>query len=263
MRSSKSRPPLAATAASYATNARATGPALVVGRHVRRRDAELDLEPRDRGVEPKQIGLVGPRRHRGQHRRTVGEGLDRDAGVAQDLAPECVEGPDADGSGLDPERFHGRIEPLGHLDRRSLVEGDRPDRVGRRARGDQPGGTRDEGRRLATPRRRDAQRRSGRRGRGGSLVGREATEAFHDRRMEGHRPIIGHVTHRPVIASGNAVHMTLTWCYRRSSTVVLRGPSGPRSERSATEQGRPPRPPAVLRRRPHAEESSEEIGWIG
>ena len=159
----------------------------VVRRDVGGRDAQLDLEPRDRRVESEEIGLVRPRRDRGEDRRTVGERLDRDAGVAQDLAAQGVEGPDTDGSGLDAERRHGRIEPLGHLDGRPLVEGDRPDRVRRRPGRDQPGRAGDQRRRLAAPRRRDAQRRSGRRGRGGSLVGREPGEPLGDRGMEVHR----------------------------------------------------------------------------
>ena len=73
---------------------------------------------------------VGPRRDLRQDGGPVGHRLDRDPGVAQDLAPERVERPDADGTGDDPERRDGRIQPLGHLDRRPLVEGDRPDRAG-------------------------------------------------------------------------------------------------------------------------------------
>ena len=104
-------------------------PGAGVRRDLGGRDAQLDLEPRDRRVEPEELGLVRPRRDRGEDRRAVGERLDRDAGIAQDLAAEGMERADADRAGLDAERRHGRIESFGHLDRRPLVEGDRPDRV--------------------------------------------------------------------------------------------------------------------------------------
>ena len=48
-----------------------------VRRDVGGRDAQLDLEPRDRRVESEQIGLVGPGRDRGEDRRAIGERLDR------------------------------------------------------------------------------------------------------------------------------------------------------------------------------------------
>jgi hypothetical protein len=188
-------------------------------------------------ADPKQVDLIGPGRHRGQHRRAVGEWLDRHAGVAQDLAPERVERANSDGTRLDPERCHGRIEPLGHLDRSTLVEGDRPDGVRRRACGDQPGGTCDEGRGLAAPRRCDAQRRSWRSCGGRPLVRRKASKPFEYRWMENHRAIIRSDARRPVIADANSIHMALTRCYRRSSTLVSRGPIGTRSEPSASEQG--------------------------
>ena len=109
---------------------------LGIGGDVGGRDAELDLEPRDDGVEPKRDRPRPPTVRPRPGWRPIGHRLDGDAGVAQDLAPQRMEGPDADRAGRDPERRDGRIQPLGHLDRRPLVEGDRPDRVGRRSRRD-------------------------------------------------------------------------------------------------------------------------------
>ena len=52
----------------------------------------------------------------GEDRGAVDHRLDRHAGVAQDLAPERVERPHADGPGATPSGATRGVEPLGHLD---------------------------------------------------------------------------------------------------------------------------------------------------
>ena len=156
-------------------------PGFGIGSDRARRDAQLHLESRDDRIEAEQGGFVRPRRDVPQHGRPVGQWLDGYARVAQDLTAKGVERPDPHGPRRDAQRRDGSIEPLGHLDRRPLVEGDRPDRLGWRAGRDQPGRPGDQGRRLSRTGRGDAQRRAGRRGRSGSLVRCESGEPFGDR----------------------------------------------------------------------------------
>src|SRR4029453_12931628 len=68
-----------------------------------------------------------------------------------------------------------------------LVEGDRPDRLRWRPRGDQPRRPGDERGGLAAPCRGDAQRRSGWRGGGSTLVRRQPGESLGDGRVDLHR----------------------------------------------------------------------------
>ena len=146
----------------------------LVGRH-----AQLQLQPRDRGVEPHPLRGVGIRAQAPEDPVAVGERLDGHARVAQDLAPERMEGPDGDAAGRDAQRLQRRIQPLGHLLGGPLVEGDRADGVGRRAVVDQPCGPRDEGRRLARPGRRNTQDRAGRcRGSGPLITGQACEPGF-------------------------------------------------------------------------------------
>ena len=81
----------------------------------------------------------------------------RAAGVAQDLEPKGVEGPDADGVGSDAERLERGRHPLAQLLGGAGVERDRRDRRRVGPRRHEPGDARHEGRRLAAARRRDAQ----------------------------------------------------------------------------------------------------------
>ena len=153
-------------------------PGVRIGGDVRLGHAQLDLEPGDDRIEPEPLGLVGPRRHLGQDGRAVGQRFGGLAGIEQDLAAEGMERPDPDVTGRDPERRDRSVKALGHLRRGPLVEGDRPDGVGRRPGRDEPRGARHERRGLAAAGRGDAQRRSGRRGGRGPLVRRQASEAF-------------------------------------------------------------------------------------
>ena len=113
-------------------------------------------------------------------RVAIGEGLHGHAGVAQDLAPERMEGPDGDAAGRDAKRLQRRIQPLGHLLGGPLVEGDRADGVGRRAAVDQPRRPGHESCRLARPGRRNTQDRAGRRRGRGPLVRGQAREPGFD-----------------------------------------------------------------------------------
>ena len=58
--------------------------------------AQLELQPRDRGVEPHPFRGIGIRAQAPEDSVAVGQRLDRHARVAQDLAPERMEGPDGD-----------------------------------------------------------------------------------------------------------------------------------------------------------------------
>ena len=74
-RSSKSRPPVAATARSYATKARAIGPAAGSAATSSGRHAQLDLEPRDSPVSSREHRrLVSPRARPRRGRVAVGQG---------------------------------------------------------------------------------------------------------------------------------------------------------------------------------------------
>ena len=99
----------------------------VVGRH-----AELDLEPRDDRVEAQEAGLVGPRRDLGQDGRPIGERFDATPRSRRISRPSAWNVRTRTAPGATPERRDRRVEALGHLDGCSLVEGDRPDRLGRR-----------------------------------------------------------------------------------------------------------------------------------
>jgi hypothetical protein len=132
--------------------------------------AELQLEARDRGVEPHPLDSVGIGPDGSQDGVAVREWLDRHARVAQDLPSERVEGPHGHRPGLDAERFERRIEPRGHLLGCPLVEGDRADSARRCAGGDQPCRASDKGRRLARAGRRHAEDRAGWRGCRGALI---------------------------------------------------------------------------------------------
>ena len=195
------------------------------------RDAELDLEPRHDGVEPQQRRLVRPGRDLGQHGRPVDHRIDGDAGVAQDLATEGVECPDADLARRHAERRHGGIEPLGHLERGPLVEGDRPDRAGRRAGRDEPRRARHEGRGLAAAGRRDAQPRAraarSRRHAGPSRAGRDARRPRDGgpsaQRAEPALSAAYPALVRRGVRARIAIHGPFTWCYRRHCTVASRG----------------------------------------
>ena len=94
-----------------------------------------------------------------------------------------MEGPDAHPVGIHPERFERPGQAFRQFLGRALVEGDCRDL----GRGDptvhEPRDPRHQRRRLAAPGRGDAQHRSRRRHRGGTLIGREAREAFLDRRV--------------------------------------------------------------------------------
>ena len=141
--------------------------------------AQLKLQPRDRGVEPHPFRGIGIRAHPTEDRVAVGQRLDGHARVAQDLAPERMEGPDGDTARRDAQRLQRRIQPLGHLLGGPLVEGDRADGVGRRAAVDQPRRPGHEGRRLARPGRRNTQDRAGRcRGRGALVEGQAREPGF-------------------------------------------------------------------------------------
>ena len=187
MRSSKSRPPRRRHGPLVVDERPRHRPGIGISRDVVGRDPQLDLQPRDGRVEAQSGRLVGPGRHAGDDRRTIGQRLRGNAGVGEDLAAESVERPDPDRTGRDAERRDGRIEPLGHLDRRPLVERDGSDRVRRRPGRDQPGRSRDERRGLARAGRGDAQRRAGWGGGCSALVRREAGEPVHDRRVEDRR----------------------------------------------------------------------------
>ena len=156
------------------------GPGVRVLRDLVSGYAQLQLQPRDRGVEPHPFGGVGTREDSTKDRVAIGERLHGRAGVAQDFAPKRMECPDGDASRLDAERLQRRIQPFGHLLGGPLVEGDRADGVGRRAAVDQPRRPGHEGRRLARPGRRNTQDRARRRRGCGPLVRGEAREPGFD-----------------------------------------------------------------------------------
>ena len=159
--------------------------------------AQLQLQPRDRGVEPHPFRGVGIRAHPTEDRVAVGQRLDGHARVAQDLAPERMEGPDGDAAGRDAQRLQRGIQPLGHLLGGPLVEGDRADGVGRRAAVDQPRRPGHEGRRLAGPGRRNTQDRAGRRRCRSALVEGQASEPGFDVGM--HMAMVARRPSPPVI----------------------------------------------------------------
>ena len=163
----------------------ATGPGAGSRGDVVGRDAEVQLEPREREVQPAAVRRGGLREQLAQERVAVDERLDRDAGLGEHLASEGVEGPDPDRARRQAERRQRGVEPLGQLLGRPPVERDDADRPGVRSAVDEPGHPRDQGRRLAGPRRRNAQHRPGRRGRGGALVRGEPAEPLGDRRIHG------------------------------------------------------------------------------
>ena len=117
----------------------------------------------------------------------VEQRLDRLPGGPEHLEPERVEGPDADAPReILAQRIERHLDALPQLLRGALVERDGADRLGRRAFVDQPGDPRDQRRRLAGARRRDAQDRAGRRRRGAALVDLELGEPFGNGRVLGH-----------------------------------------------------------------------------
>ena len=243
-------------------------------------DPELDLQPRDDRVEPQR---ARPRRPTARPR--AGSPARSASGSTATPASRRISRPRAwnvrtrTAPGATPSGATAASSRSVISTRRPLVEGDRPDRLGRRPGGDEPGGPGDERRRLAAARRRDAQRRPGRRGRGGPLVGREPRQAFGDRRMEVHRgrmaraarpAVIGRrrpprdvapsprtasaTPRRPIAVApascANAIHGPLMGCYRRRQRVPSRG------WRVTSASRRSPRPagPRVARRRRVQEE---------
>ena len=154
-----------------------------VARDVVGRDAKVELEPREREVQPAAVGRGGLRKQLAQERVAVDERLDRDARLGEHLASEGVERPDPDRARRQAEGRQRRVEPVGQLLGRPPVERHDADRPGVRSAVDEPGHPRDQGRRLAGPRRGNAQHRPGRRGRGGPLVRGEPAEALGDRRV--------------------------------------------------------------------------------
>ena len=170
-----------------------------IGRDLGGGHAQLHLEPRDDHVEAEQQRRVGRGCDLAQDGSPIGQRLDRHARIAQDLAAQGVERADADGTRGDAQRRDRSVEPLRHLDRCPLVERDRPDRIRRRAGRDQPGGPRDQRRRLAAPRRGDAQRRTGRRGRRCPLVRGESREPFGHGRVQVHGRSLAGPAHPTII----------------------------------------------------------------
>ena len=134
---------------------------------------------------------VRPRARCGAGRHPVDERLDRFAGVAQDLEPEGVERPDADGAGPTPSGSSAAASRSPSSSAARRVERDRGDLVRRAPPRRRP--ARRRGRRASSscrePAGRDAEERAGRRGRGGALVRREPREPFGDGRVELHADV--------------------------------------------------------------------------
>ncbi len=180
------------------------GPGIGIGGDLVDGDPQVELEPRECVVEPAQDRGTGPRSDVAEHCDPVHEGLDRPAGRAEDLQPERVERPHADGSGRDAERLQRAVEPLPELIRGTLVERDGGDRRGFSPTVDEPGDPGDERRGLAGPGRGDAQDRPGRRRGRCALVRREPREPLDERGMTGHRPSLAIGPHPAIAATPTA-----------------------------------------------------------
>ena len=194
-------------------------PGDIVGRH-----AQVELEARDRIVESGPGRRPGRRRHQAQDGQTLDDRHVRPARGPLDLEAQGVERPDPDGAGLDAQRRQGRVQPLGQLVGRTLVEGDGGDGRGGDPSVDEPRDPGDEGRGLATPGGGDAQQGTGR-GRGGRpLVGCEPGEPLGDGRVER----VGVVRHQSSVASRAlpAIHRPSRIC--DVSGAVIHAPSSGR-----------------------------------
>ena len=182
IRSSKSTPPLAATAASYATNARATGPA---SGSAATAAAETPSSTLSREIAVSSRRMAASSAHGATWRRTAARSASGSTDTpasrrisrpsAWNVRTRTVPGPTPSGATAASRR--SVISTAARL-----LKVIARIRSGRRARRDQPGGAGDQGRRLAGARRRDAQRRPGRGGRRGPLVRRQAGETVGDRR---------------------------------------------------------------------------------
>ena len=94
-RSSKSSPPVARKRALVGDEGSRGRAGVGISRDLVGRYAQLQLEARDRGVEPHAFGGVGARQDTAKDRVAIDERLHGHAGVKQDLAPERMERPDA------------------------------------------------------------------------------------------------------------------------------------------------------------------------
>ena len=130
-RSSKSTPPVARTAPLVGDERPGDRARRRVRRDLVRRDPQVELEPREREVQPPAVGLRRcPGTGRAARSSRSDQRLDGHAGVAQDLAAQRVERPDPHGPGRDAQRRERRVQPLRQLLRRPLVERDDRDRPG-------------------------------------------------------------------------------------------------------------------------------------
>jgi hypothetical protein len=170
---------------------------------LRGRDPDVQLQPRERGVQPAPAGRPGVRHEPSEDVQPVDERLDPLAGVPEDLEPERMERPDPDRVGGQAQRRERGRQSLAELLGRAPVERDRDDgsRTDRPG-GDQPGDSGHEGRRLAAARGCDAQDRAGRSGRGRALVRREPFEAVDDGWVERH-PVTLAAAGSPVLTPPN------------------------------------------------------------
>ena len=97
---------------------------LGIGRDLGSADAEVELQPRERRVEPAEVGR---RRVRPQFRHqcgTVQQRLHGQTGIAQDLAAQGMEGTDPNRADSDTQGGDGRVQAFRELLAAALVEGD-------------------------------------------------------------------------------------------------------------------------------------------
>ena len=149
-------------------------------------DAMLELERREGRVQPSALGRVGIGDDPAEHLVAIDQRLDRSTGRPQDLAAKGMERADPDGPRRDLQRPKSGGHPLLELVGRPLVERYGGDPVGRRPGRHEPGDPGDQGGRLATASRGQAQDGSmlGRRRR--PLVRRQAVQSSLDVGVEGH-----------------------------------------------------------------------------
>jgi hypothetical protein len=154
----------------------------------------IQPEPREAVIQAPELGTEDrPPGDPGEDGRAVHQPRDVDSGIGQDLAAERMERSDANRTGGHLERREGLDESLIQLDRGPLVEGDRGDGRGIGSGIDQPGDPCHERGRLSRSGGRDAEHRTSRRGRSGTLVGRQPSETLLDGRV-GHGLILAVAT---------------------------------------------------------------------
>jgi hypothetical protein len=150
-------------------------------------DVQVQLEPRQDGVEPAALRDGGVRAHRAEDLVAIHQWLRGDARFAQDFEPECVERADAHPRRqLLAERLQRRGDPFTELLCGPAVEGDRAHGFRQRALVEQPRDPGHERRGLAGAGWGHAQDRTGRRRGCAPLVDLESRQPLDDRRMIGH-----------------------------------------------------------------------------